>query len=154
MDVNLKIRRAGPEDAEALSQIAFAAKAYWGYPARWLQIWKPQLTFDSTTLEENEGWGAEKDGIPVAFYMLQEREHNGWLEDLWVSPEFIGQRGGKELFSHAAELCRRRGYTTLQLEADPSAVGFYRKMGMQKVGERHSEVEGQSRILPIMELTL
>lgn len=152
--MKLKIRRAGPEDAEALSQIAFAAKAYWGYPARWMQIWKPQLTFDSTALEENEGWVAEKDGIPVAFYMLEEREHNGWLEDLWVSPERIGQGVGRELFSHAVEVCRQRGYSTLRLEADPNAVGFYRRMGMRKVGERHSEVDDQPRILPIMELKL
>jgi GNAT superfamily N-acetyltransferase len=152
--VNLKIRPARPEDADALSQIAFAAKAYWGYPARWMQIWKPQLTFSPDYFKANEGWVAEKDRFPVAFYTLEERENNGWLEDLWVSPDFIGQGLGREMFSHALELCRQRGYVTLQLEADPNAVGFYRKMGMQKVGERQSEVDGQPRILPIMELKL
>ena len=152
--MNLKIRPASPEDAEALSQIAFAAKAYWGYPARWLQIWKPQLTFVSDYFKVHEGWVAEQDGVPLAFYTLKERENNGWLEDLFVSPDFIGQGLGREMFSHALGLCRQRGYAALQLEADPNAVGFYRKMGMQKVGERQSEIEGQPRILPIMELTL
>jgi hypothetical protein len=42
----------------------------------------------------------------------------------------------------------------LQLEADPNAVGFYERMGMYKIGERHSEVDGQPRILPIMEMRL
>ena len=32
--------------------------------------------------------------------------------------------------------------------------GFYEKMGMIKIGERHSEVEGQIRILPIMKIRL
>jgi ribosomal protein S18 acetylase RimI-like enzyme len=68
-----------------------------------------------------------------------------------VSPEFIGQGVGKRLFLHAVELARQHGYKTLQLEADPNAVGFYKKMGMHQIGERHSEVAGHPRTLPIME---
>jgi ribosomal protein S18 acetylase RimI-like enzyme len=66
----------------------------------------------------------------------------------------IGKGVGKTLFCHALELSRERGYRILHLEADPNAAGFYEKMGMYKVGERHSEVEGQPRILPIMEIRL
>ena len=40
----------------------------------------------------------------------------------------------------------------MRLEADPHAMGFYEKMGMHKIEERHSAVEGQPRILPIMEM--
>jgi len=58
------------------------------------------------------------------------------------------------LFIHAVELVRQRGYKILQLEADPNAIGFYEKMGMLKIGERRSEVDGKPRILPIMELTI
>lgn len=148
------IRRAFPEEATALSQIAFAAKAYWGYPKRWMEIWKPQLTFSPKYFEENESWVAEINGTPIAFYNLQVKDGNAWLEDLWVSPEFIGKGVGKKLFLHATELSRQRSYQTLQLEADPNAVGFYEKMGMYRIGERHSEVEGQPRILPIMEMRL
>jgi ribosomal protein S18 acetylase RimI-like enzyme len=91
---------------------------------------------------------------PVGFYTLEERNGNAWLENLWILPEYIGQGVGKQLFLHAAELSRQRGYRRLQLEADPNAVGFYEKMGMRKIEERHSEVEGQPRVLPIMELRL
>ena len=148
------IRRAFPVEATALSQIAFAAKAHWGYPKRWMEIWKPQLTFSPKYFEENESWVSETDGIPIAFYTLQVRDGNAWLENLFVSPEFIGKGVGKILFLHAVELFRHLGYETLQLEADPNAVGFYERMGMHKIGERHSEVEGQPRILPIMEMRL
>ena len=41
-----------------------------------------------------------------------------------------------------------------QLEADPNALGFYEKMGMRKIGERQSEVDGQPRSLPVMEISL
>ena len=152
--MNLQIRRALPEEANLLSQIAFSAKAHWGYPRRWMEIWKPQLTFSPEYFEENEGWVAETNGIPVAFYTLQEKAGNAWIENLWVSPDFIGQGVGKELFLHAVELARQHGYKTLQLEADPNAVGFYEKMGMYQVGERHSDVENEPRILPIMEMKL
>ena len=97
---------------------------------------------------------ADIDNIPIAFYTLQDRNGNAWIENLWVLPEYIGQGIGKQLFLHAMELARQRGYKTLQLEADPNAVGFYKKMGMYQIGERVSEVDGQKRILPIMEMSL
>jgi ribosomal protein S18 acetylase RimI-like enzyme len=151
---DIQIRRVIPGDAVALSQIAFAAKAHWSYPKHWLEIWKPQLTFSPEYFEQNESWVAETKGLSIAFYTLQEKNGNAWIENLWVSPEFIGKGVGKKLFLHAVGLCRQRGYKTLQLEADPNAAGFYRKMGMHQIGERHSEVEDQPRILPIMEMKL
>jgi Acetyltransferases len=152
--MHLQVRRVLIQEAAALSQIAFASKAHWGYPKHWLEIWKPQLTFSPEYFEENESWVAEANGTSIAFYTLQEKDENAWIENLWVSPELIGKGVGKELFLHAAALARQRGYKALQLEADPNAVGFYEKMGMDKIGERHSEVEGQPRILPIMEMKL
>ena len=119
-----------------------------------MKIWEPELTFSSKYFDENESWIAETNGRPVAFCTLQEKEGNAWLENLWVSPELIGQGVGKRLFLHAVELARQRGYEILQLEADPNAVGFYEKMGLHRIGDRHSEIEGQPRILPIMEMTL
>ncbi len=150
----ITIRPANPSDAEALSKIAFAAKVHWGYPASWLDLWKPQLTFTPDYFEYNESWVAENDGVPIAFYTLQDRDGIAWIENLWVMPEYIGRGVGKELFLHAIEMARQRGYKSLQLEADPNAMGFYEKMGMRKIGERHSEEDGQPRILPLMEMTL
>jgi len=150
----ISIRRVWPEEAHGLSQIARAAKAYWGYPERWLEIWKPQLTFSPEYFVENEGWVAVADGIPIGFYTLQEKDGTASLENLWVSPEHIGKGIGKSLFLHCVKLSRQRGYKILQLEADPNAVGFYEKMGMHRIGEQHSEVDGQPRSLPIMQIEL
>ena len=150
----MNIVRAKPEQANELTRIAFSAKAHWGYPKRWLEIWKPQLTFGPEYFEQNGSWVAETNRVPVAFYTLQEKDGNAWLENLFVSPEFIGKGVGKILFFHAVELSSQRGHYTLQLEADPNAIGFYEKMGMYKIGERHSEVDGQPRLLPIMEMKL
>lgn len=152
--MTIHIRRAHPADANALTVIAISAKRHWGYPERWIEIWRPQLTFSPQYFEENESWAAVMNGAPVAFYTLQEQQGNAWLENLWVLPEWMGRGIGKRLFLHAVDMARQRGYTLLQLEADPNAVGFYEKMGMRRVGERQSEIEGQPRILPIMEMAL
>ena len=119
-----------------------------------MQLWIPQLTFGPADFEENESWVAEHDGEPIAFYTLQERDGNAWLENIWVLPEYIGQRMGKELFTHALSRSRELGWTILRLVAEPNAVVFYEKMGMWKVGEDQYELDGQPRILPIMEMDL
>ena len=150
----ISIRPVNPEEADRLTQIALAAKRHWGYPERWIEIWVPQLTFSPEYFETNESWVAVDDDQPIGFYTLLEANEIASIENLWVKPEFIGKGVGKQLFFHAVELARGRGYKTLQLEADPNAMGFYERMGMYKIGERHSEVDGQPRILPIMEMAL
>jgi len=148
------IRRVLPAEADTLSQIAPSAKAYWGYPERWLEIWEPQLTFSPEYFEQNESWVVEENSVLIAFYTLVKKGETIWIENLWVLPGFIGKGIGGQLFAHAIELARQRGYKILQLEADPNAVGFYKKMGMYTVGERVGEVEGQPRVLPVMEMNL
>jgi GNAT superfamily N-acetyltransferase len=130
----ITIRQATPNDAEALSQIAIAAKRHWDYPGRWMEIWIPQLTFSPSYFVENESWVAERSGMPIAFHTLQDREGTAWLENMWVSPEHMGEGVGRKLFLHAVNLARQRGHRTLQLEADPNARRFYEKMGMRKIG--------------------
>lgn len=152
--MNLQVLRATPEQADELSRIAQAAKAHWGYPQRWLEIWTSQLTFSPEYFEQNDGWVAVVEQRPIGFYTLQEENGNACIENLWVLPEFIGKGIGKALFLHAVELARQRGYDILQLEADPNAVGFYKKMGMYQISESQYELEGQPRRLPIMEMKL
>jgi GNAT superfamily N-acetyltransferase len=150
----ISIRRVVPNEADALTKIALTAKAHWGYPKRWMEIWKPQLTFSPEYFEENESWIALENDTLIGFYTLLDKSGNSWLENLWILPDYMGKGIGKTLFLHAVDVSRGRGCKKLQLEADPNAIGFYEKMGMNKIGERQSEVEGQPRILPIMELWL
>ena len=150
----ITIRQVKPEEADILTQIAISAKSHWNYPDHWMELWTPQLTFTSEYFDENESWVAEEDNIPIAFYTLQEKDSNAWLENLFVLPDYMGKGVGKQLFLHAIDLARQRGYKILQLLADPNAVGFYEKMGMHKIGEDQYDLEGQLRILPLMEMTL
>ena len=152
MEIN--IRRVLPGEADILSQIAFSAKAHWGYPQLWMETWRSQLTFSPRYFEDGESWVAEINNTPIAFYTVLEKNDGAWIENLWVLPDYMGMGTGKKLFLHAVSRSRQRGYLVLQLEADPNAVGFYEKMGMVKVGESSHPIEDQQRILPVMEMML
>ena len=71
-----------------------------------------------------------------------------------MSAEHIGRGVGKQLFQHALIRSRESRYKIIQLESDPNARGFYEKMGMRKISEHHAEVDGQPRVIPIMEMEL
>ena len=150
----ISIRRVNPFEASVLTQIALSAKRHWGYPERWMELWRSELTFDAGYFEANESWAAEVDGQPVAFYTLLDKEGMAWLENLWVGPGYMSRGIGRRLFQHALQLARRRGYRILHLEADPNAAGFYEKMGMHKISERKYKMDDQLRILPLMEMKL
>lgn len=149
-----QIRRALPADAETLSRIAIAAKRHWQYPERWMDLWLPQLTFAPEYFEIHESWVVEQERLPVAFSTLEERDDAFWVENMWVMPEYMGMGMGRKLFLHAVELARQRGFNYLQLEAEPNAVGFYEKMGLRTIGQHQYELDGQPRILPLMEISL
>ena len=148
------IRRVTPTEADILTKVAISAKRYWNYPERWMEIWIPQLTFSPEYFEANESWAAVFEGTPIAFYTWQDRNSIAWIENLWVSAEYIGAGVGKQLFHHALTRSRESGYKVLRLESDPNARGFYEKMGMWKIGEHQAEVDGQPRMIPVMEIEL
>jgi len=146
----MKIDRASAEQAEALTKIAIAAKSYWGYPKRWIEIWLPILEVSEEYISKYEVWMAVDDEKPIGFYSLEGNELGG----LWVSPEFIGHGVGRGLFQHAVDRCGELGFDKLIIESDPNAVGFYEKMGAHRVDESHSEVDGNPRVLPILEIQI
>ena len=121
MSGEVEIVRAGPDDADALTRIAFAAKSYWGYPERWIEQWQEALTITPEFISENEVYAAVFKGELGGFYALVERGREVELEHLWVLPEHIGAGIGGALFDHAVRRATALGATTLSIEADPNA---------------------------------
>lgn len=148
------IVRALPEQAEALTRIAVAAKRHWKYPERWMEIWLPVLTVSGEYVSVNETWVAIVGGEPAAWYSLKETDGELWLDNLWVLPGHMGKGIGGELFNHALERSRLRGAGILKIEADPNAEQFYLRMGARCIGEHRGEMEGEPRILPVMAVGL
>ena len=150
----ISVRRASPEDANQLTQITISAKRHWNYPENWMQLWIPALTISPEYISENETWMVVEDENPIAYYSLKYDGEYLWLDNLWVLPKRMEQGIGRRLFLHAVERVCLCGIKILKIEADSNAVEFYEKMGARIVGEHRSEVDGQPRSLPFMEINL
>ncbi len=150
----VNIRRARPDDAGALTSIAFAAKRHWGYPERWIEHWGESLTVIPRFVQDNEVYAAVSGGEPFAFYALTGTGGKLELEHLWVLPSWISSGCGRLLFEHAMRGAASAGASIVDIEADPNAEGFYLKMGAKRTGENVYEIEGQSRVLPLMTVEL
>jgi GNAT superfamily N-acetyltransferase len=155
----MDIVRATPDLAGALTGISLAAKRHWNYPESWIEAWKPQLTITSEYVAASPTYAALEEGAPVGFYALvlwpaAAGELRAQLDHLWLRPDWIGRGLGRTLFEHAVASARQLGCGHLFLEAEPNAEPFYRHMGARRTGERIGEIEGQARVLPLMELDL
>lgn len=101
MNDGVRIERAELHDLARLSEIAFAAKAYWEYPAEWLEEWRPQLTISESDLSGGMAFKLTPQATILGFYILREDGEKLWLEHLWLDPSSIGNGFGRRLFEHA-----------------------------------------------------
>ena len=147
---DIEIFRAGERDAEALTRISFAAKRYWGYPERWIERWRETLTITPDFIRRNEVHAALVEGRPAGFYALTGEGGTLELEHLWVLPEHMGAGVGRALFDHAVRRAASLNAEVLEIESDPNAEGFYRRMGARRVGEINYSIDGHRRTLPLL----
>ncbi len=147
----VRILRARASHAARLTEIAHAAKSYWGYPAHWIALWRNQLTMTPTFVEANEVWVAEVDGVVLGFLALTGAPPQMTLDHMWVMPVAIGQGIGAAMYRHALARAAALGARSIEIEADPNAEAFYARMGAQTVGEVAYMIDGLRRALPLME---
>ena len=99
----MQIVRAKPEDADALTEIAHAAKRHWGYPERWIESWRDMLTIRAEFIAANVTYCAMEDARAVGFYLLTNESDGLHLDHLWIAPHAMGRGIGRALFEHAVE---------------------------------------------------
>ncbi len=148
------VRSAKPKESGVLTQIAFEAKAHWGYPAHWMEHWRPSWTITPEFLESHPTWVAEQNGTILAFASLTPFGRRARLEHLWVRPQCHRRGLGKALFQTVVRAAADRGWATLEIESDPNAEAFYRHMGAQRIGQNETAIEGHSRALPVLEFLI
>jgi GNAT superfamily N-acetyltransferase len=146
----MQIVRAKPDDADALTQIAHAAKRHWGYPERWIESWRDILTMRPEFIAANVAYSAMEADRAVGFYLLTTENDGMHLDHLWIAPHAMGRGIGRALFEHALEQTRSLGHRTLKIEADPNAEGFYADMGARRAGAAITSIEGERRELPLL----
>ena len=137
-----------------MGRVAFAAKGHWGYPERWMELWREDLEVSPGFVRENEVYVAVSGGRAVGFYALVGGGRELNLEHLWVLPAWIGTGLGRTLFEHAMRRAAELGARMVRIESDPNAEGFYRRMGARRTGENVYEMEGRERVLPVMVVEL
>jgi ribosomal protein S18 acetylase RimI-like enzyme len=148
-----RIRRARPAEAEALTALAGRAKAHWGYDAAFMELVSPAMALSEIDVAVDQCWVLEDPAGLIAGFHRVILGNPSELEDLWVEPSAFGVGHGRRLFEHAVGLARSAGASVLELDADPNAVGFYERMGMERIGETPSTLI-PGRTLPRMRMSL
>ena len=152
--MRIEIRRANPEEADTLTEIAHAAKRHWNYPESWIQQWQMDLTITVELIMTHEVFAATINGEIVGCCALVMTDSIAEIEHMWIRPEQMGSGVGRSLFEHARARAVERGANVLELSADPYAEGFYARMGAKRFGEIPADMDGQARVLPRMRIEL
>ncbi len=148
------IRRAAPEEAARLSELAIRSKAVWGYEPEFMAACRDELTLSLDYVETTPTFVAEADGAAVGFYSLERLgETEVELGFLFVEPEAIGRGHGRRLIEHAKAQARAAGYATMVIQGDPHAERFYRAAGGRLAGTRES-LSIPGRFLPLFRVDL
>ncbi|ARI77153.1 GNAT family N-acetyltransferase [Halobacillus mangrovi] len=145
----MRIREACPEESDCLSEIAIQSKAYWGYDDWFLNSCKSDLTLTERYIKQNPTFVLESNNEIHGFYSILLVKHR--LDHFFISPKSIGQGYGRKLWQHMVEICTMWNFSSLTIESDPHAEGFYYKMGANWIGETESTVF-PSRNLPLLEV--
>jgi GNAT superfamily N-acetyltransferase len=136
------IRRARPDDADAISTLFARAKDEMTYIPRIPDAVRPKL--GGMFIERYEVWVSEQDGRIAGFIGLDD----DMLEQIYVDPDFQNRGIGTELMAHAKRLRPDR----LQLWVFQKNVGarrFYERHGFRLVeltdGSGNMEEEPDAR---------
>ncbi|WP_044589144.1 GNAT family N-acetyltransferase [Bradyrhizobium sp. LTSPM299] len=123
-------RRATRGDAIRLFEIrrtSILELASKGIPADEAAAWAMKLTPAGMEqkLRELKIWVAESDGIAAGWGAIR----GGYLEGLYMAPEFAGRGIGGGLLAMLESLMRSRGVREIRAEASSNALDFYLQRG-------------------------
>ena len=143
------IRRARPEEATLLGELALRSKGHWGYDAAFLANCREDLALSPDEVAQSPVFVAEDaEGDMTGYYrLIPQGGGTVVLDALFVEPGAIGQGVGRRLREHAVNTASSLGYTRFEFQSDPHAVGFYQAMGVERCGESESTVT-PGRALP------
>ncbi|HEX9037898.1 MAG TPA: GNAT family N-acetyltransferase [Ktedonobacterales bacterium] len=152
----LRVRRARPEEAEALSALIQRSKAHWDYAPALLDAWRAELTLAADDIARESVFCA-KDAVSGdvvgVLHLVRHDDDVAYLDHLYVEPAAMGRGVGALLWRHALEQAAAWGARALELDADPNARPFYERMGAAIVGWTESAIV-PGRRLPRMRYDL
>ena len=129
------IRRAEAADAVALTRVALASKAFWGYDAAFMEACRAELTVGAHDILQDSTFVIEAEGRILGFYQLRRHGAGADVRLFFVAPEAVRSGIGRRLWAHLERTARAIGATRLEVDSDPHAEGFYCAMGMRRTGQ-------------------
>ena len=147
--MKLRFRPVTVFDCDVLSGLAFRSKASNGYDAAFMEACRDELAVTPEKIADGELWISEADSKPVGFFDI--RLENDTLEvyALYVDPVVKRCGIGRKLWAEVEERAVAMAAEAIELDADPSAVEFYKAMGCGVIGQSPSgSISG--RMLPRM----
>ena len=152
--MQVKIRRARPDEADALTDLSMRSKRSNGYDDAFMDACREELMVTSARMTEGEYWVAESDVICGCVCLVESPDGvSGEVHAFFIDPAMQRRGIGKLLWRKILTLAKSKGIERLHLEADPFAVPFYEAMGFVVAGEAPSgSIKG--RMIPTMEIQL
>ena len=151
--MTIEIRRARSDEADFLTELSMRSKRSNGYDAAFMEACREELTVTASRLEQGEYWVAQSDVVCGLACLLDGGDGYGEVHAFFIDPDVQRQGIGRALWLKLVERAKARGIGVLSLDADPTAVPFYRALGFVEVGKAPSgSIEG--RTLPRMEIRL
>jgi len=148
-----ELRTPRYDEAAVLTDLCLRSKAVWGYDEAFMQACRGELTLTASTMQSSHLQVAEIGGHLVGVAQVTVKGELAELDKLFVEPTHLRSGAGKALFEWATTTARDSGAVFMVIDADPDAVGFYRRMGAVDDGTAPSgSIPG--RLLPRLKLQL
>ena len=149
----MRLRRPEPHELPLLSALCLRSKAVWGYDEAFLEACRAELTIHAEELESTPLCVAEHNGAIVGVAQIVVDGAVADLQKLFIEPSAIGPGVGRSLFAWVISTAKDLGARHLTIDADPGAVGFYKRMGAAEHGLVPSgSIPG--RMLPRLQIDL
>lgn len=149
------IRDATVEDSKRLTELSFAAKRHWNYPAEYYERWAEELTITAAYISGNLVRCKVIDTRVEGFYSVLSisrhitfssgfMEPGDWLDHMFINPEHHRRGIGREFFADLDALIEQgKVRPPVRILVDPHAAGFYEKMGAMKFRVSGSSIPGR-----------
>lgn len=103
----MEIMKATQGEAQILSDLAFRAKAYWGYNQKFMETCREDLAVRAAEIETNHVYVAKDVGNIVGFYSLQCLQVETELNKFFIDIGTIRKGIGKRLWEHMRKTARQ-----------------------------------------------
>lgn len=130
----MKIRKAIEDDLPGMNRLCMRSKAVWGYDEAFMEACQAELFLGPDDIRDTKIAVAEVNGRMAGMAQIATDGATAELEKIFVDPDTLSGGVGRALFEWALREASAMGASVLEVDSDPNAAPFYRRMGMTDIG--------------------